>query len=136
MGFFLNSFQLGLCFAANGEVAAAINSFHKALVIEPDYIPAIVHLAQQYVNPAIGQTSTIAHEEVESRHGGVDLAAGMLSSFTKGVGWDIPEAWYLLAKAVSLQGRKERERECLIYALGLVEGKPIRDIRTALGYAL
>ncbi len=84
----------------------------------------------------IGQTTAIASEASESRKGAVDLAAGMLSSFTKGPGWDVPEAWYLLAKAVSLQGRPERERECLTYALGLIEGKPIRDIRVALDCAL
>lgn len=128
--------QLGLYFVDNGEISHAIAAFHKALVIDPDHIPAVVHLAQQYLNPAIGQTTAIAGGETESRRGAVDLAAGMLSSFTKGPGWDVPEAWYLLAKAVSLQGRKERQRECLTYALGLVEGKPIRDIRVALGYAL
>ncbi|KAG8834242.1 hypothetical protein FRC17_009318 [Serendipita sp. 399] len=126
--------QLGLYFVANGEPSQAVASFHKALVIDPDHIPAVVHLAQQYLDPTIGQTTTKATEEPESRRNVIDLAAGMLSSFTKGPGWDVPEAWYLLAKAVSLQGRKERERECLTYALGLVEGKPIRDIRTALDF--
>lgn len=96
----------------------------------------MVHLAQQYLNPSIGQTTTASREQEGWQKGAVDLAAGMLSSFTKGPGWDIPEAWYLLAKAVSLQGRKDRERECLTYALGLVEGKPIRDLRVALTYAL
>lgn len=128
--------QLGLYFVGNGEITRAITAFHKALVIDPDHIPAVVHLAQQYLNPAIGPTTAIASEASESRKGAVDLAAGMLSSFTKGPGWDVPEAWYLLAKAVSLQGRPERERECLTYALGLVEGKPIRDIRVALDCAL
>lgn len=78
----------------------------------------------------------MAREQGEWRKGAIDLAAGMLSSFTKGPGWDVPEAWYLLAKAVSLQGRKERERECLTYALSLVEGKPIRSVGIALSYAL
>ncbi|KAG8760065.1 hypothetical protein FRC14_004164 [Serendipita sp. 396] len=128
--------QLGLYFVANGELSQAVSSFHKALVIDPDHIPAVVHLAQQYLDPAIGQTTATASEESESRRNAIDLAAGMLSSFIKGPGWDVPEAWYLLAKAVSLQGRKERERECLAYALGLVEGKPIRDIRISLDCAL
>ncbi|PVF93840.1 hypothetical protein CPB86DRAFT_835149 [Serendipita vermifera] len=128
--------QLGLYFVANNEIPKAISSFHKALVINPDHIPAVVHLAQQYLNPAIGQTAGIASGDKESRSGTVDLAAGMLSSFTKGPGWDVPEAWYLLAKAVSLQGRAERQRECLTYALGLVEGKPIRDLRVAIDCAL
>ncbi|CCA68642.1 hypothetical protein PIIN_02507 [Serendipita indica DSM 11827] len=129
--------QLGLYFVANGESSKARSAFHKALVINPDYIPAVVHLAQQYLKPVAGQTvPALVSEETESARGMVDLAAGMLSSFTKGPGWDVPEAWYLLANAVSLQGRKERERECLTYALGLIEGKPIRDIRIALDCAL
>jgi tetratricopeptide (TPR) repeat protein len=130
---------LGLYFVANGDSSRAISAFHKALVINPDYIPAVVHLAQQYLNPSIVQPIAVipvAREREDWCKGAIDLAAGMLSSFTKGPGWDIPEAWYLLAKAVSLQGRKERERECLTYALGLVEGKPIRDVGVALGYTL
>ena len=49
----------------------------------------------------------------------VDLAAGLLENLTNGEGWDVPEAWYFLAKAYKLQGRRERERECLSFALSL-----------------
>jgi tetratricopeptide (TPR) repeat protein len=128
--------QLGLYFSALDDNARAIAAFHKALVISPDYIPAIVRLSEQYLHPSAGQSFSLVKDASEARRGAVDLAAGMLSSFTKGVGWDVPEAWYLLAKAVGMQGRKERQQVCLTYALGLVEGQPIRDLRVALGYAL
>lgn len=69
-------------------------------------------------------------------YGAVDLATGMLESLTHGTGWDIPEAWYLLAKAYGMQGRKGRERECLTYALSLSEVRGIRDTGSAVGWCL
>jgi hypothetical protein len=119
-----------------GDNARAITAFHKALVISPDYIPAIVQLSEQYLHPSAGQSFSLVKDVSEARRGAVDLAVGMLSSFTKGVGWDVPEAWYLLAKAVGMQGQKGRQRVCLTYALVLVEGNPIRDLRVALGFVL
>jgi len=64
----------------------------------------------------------------------VDLAAGMLSYLTKGKGWNVPEAWYYLAKAYGLQGRKEKEKEILSLALELSERRGVRDIGSALGW--
>jgi hypothetical protein len=46
----------------------------------------------------------------------------------------VPEAWYFLAKAYGMQGRKEKERECLSYALGLSERRGVRDIGAAVGW--
>ena len=66
----------------------------------------------------------------------MDLAAGLLSDLTKGLGWDVPEAWYFLAKAYKSQGRRDRERECLSFALSLSETRGVRDIGTALGWCL
>ena len=63
----------------------------------------------------------------------VDLAAGMLSQCTQGSAWDVPEAWYFLAKAYGMQGRKEKEKECLSLTLELSEGRGIRDIGSAVG---
>jgi predicted Zn-dependent protease len=60
------------------------------------------------------------------------MAAGTLESFTRrAVGWNVPEAWYFLAKATGLQGRRERQRECLAEALRLEEGRPIRSLAVA-----
>lgn len=66
----------------------------------------------------------------------VDLAAGFLSDLTRGVGWDVAEAWYFLAKLYRLQGRKDRERECLSFALKLSEARSARDIGVAVGWCL
>src|SRR5258706_6238480 len=115
--------QLGLYFSAMDDNARAIAAFHKALVISPDYIPAIVHLSEQYLHPSAGQSFSLVKDASEARRGAVDLAAGMLSSFTKGVGWDVPEAWYLLPKAVGIQSPEERQRVSFTYALALRVGR-------------
>ena len=46
----------------------------------------------------------------------------------------MPEAWYYLAKAYGLQGRKEKEKEILKLALELSERRGVRDIGSALGW--
>lgn len=66
----------------------------------------------------------------------VELAAGLLGDLTNGDGWDVPEAWYYLAKAAKMQGRVEKERECLIYALRLAEVTRVREISDAVGWSL
>ncbi|KAJ1303827.1 hypothetical protein OPQ81_008249 [Rhizoctonia solani] len=104
--------QFGLYLGA-GE--RAIESLHKALVIEPEHVAAIVHLAQLYLN-----------------EGGVDMAVGMLNQTTQGAGWDAAEAWYLLGRACGMQGRRERQRVCLAHALRLEESKPVRSVRGVL----
>ena len=96
----------------------AIETLQKALVIEQDHIVALIHLAELYLK--------------DPTPANVDLAAGLLNIHTKGAGWDVPEAWYFLARACQLQGRKERERECLLYALRLQETRCIRPITSAL----
>ena len=66
----------------------------------------------------------------------VDLSAGLLRYITRFRGWDVPEAWYYLAKAYGLQGRKDEERECLVVALALSERRCIRDVGRAVGWCL
>jgi predicted Zn-dependent protease len=62
------------------------------------------------------------------------LAAGTLAYLTEGRGWDVPEAWYYLAKAYGMQGRKQKERETLKHALLLSEKRGVREIELALGW--
>jgi len=121
--------QLGLYFATRGEESKAIESFCKALFISQDDVSATLHLANLYLS---SQSPTIR----SSAYGAVDLAVGMLEATTKGSGWDISEAWYLLAKAYHMQGRSERERECLVKALSLSEVRGVRDIGIAVGWCL
>lgn len=66
----------------------------------------------------------------------VDLAAGILSQLTRGDGWDVAEAWYFLAKAYGAQGRREREKECLEFALELSERRGVREMGSAVGWCL
>lgn len=60
----------------------------------------------------------------------------MLIHLTRGAGWDVPEAWYFLAKAYNIQGRKDRERDSLKFALELSEKRGVRDIGSAVGWCL
>lgn len=116
--------QLGLHFSASGRDNLALESFQKALVIEIDYTPAMVHLAQHYLKPVPPASAPT--------RGHVDLAYGLLMAVTQSQGWDVPEAWYFLAKACALQGRHDREREYLVYALQLQESRCLRPIGTAV----
>ena len=119
--------QLGLYHTASGHPDRAIQPFNKALFIYPDSIPATVHLSQVYLTLAKEGTS-----EVDN----VDLVVGMLSDLTQGPGWDVPEAWYFLGKAHGMRGMRDRERECLNFALCLAEGRPLRDFGEAVGWCL
>jgi predicted Zn-dependent protease len=116
--------QLGLYHTALGDEVAAAESYRKALFIDDDDVAATIHLCRLY----------LSHKTPEADK--VDLAAGLLDQLTRGPGWDSPEAWYYLARACSLQQRKERERECLAFALALSERRGIRDVGAALGWCL
>jgi predicted Zn-dependent protease len=115
--------QLGLYHAALNQPTRAIQAFNKALFLNPDHVPATIHLCQAYLAPPAEPDA-------------VDLAAGILADLTRGAGWDAPEAWLFLARAYGLRGARERERECLCYALGLAQGRPVRDLGTAVGWCL
>ncbi|KAG5637480.1 hypothetical protein H0H81_004451, partial [Sphagnurus paluster] len=100
--------QLGLYYVSIDRQEHAMDAFQKALFISPDDVSASVHLARLYLSRHETKREK-ASATVSSA--GVDLAAGMLSHLTHGNGWDVPEAWYYLAKAYALQGRRKRERE-------------------------
>ncbi|ESK91333.1 hypothetical protein Moror_2796 [Moniliophthora roreri MCA 2997] len=122
--------QLGLYYIALGQRQHAVDSFQKALFISPDDIAASIHLSRIYIFPQ--ETSKHAKAIPDN----VDLAAGLLAHLTDGPAWDVPEAWYFLAKAYGMQGRPERERECLSRALTLSERRGVRDINLSLGWCL
>jgi hypothetical protein len=141
-----------------------VDTFQKALFICPDDVAATVHLSRLYLDPDLNAclhsstnqssttkstttTTTASSSEGETTttdssnpstpllpDSDVDLAAGMLSYLTKGKGWNVPEAWYYLAKAYGLQGRKEKEKEIFRLALELSERRGVRDIGSALGW--
>ncbi|KAF9025079.1 hypothetical protein BDZ89DRAFT_1068592 [Hymenopellis radicata] len=117
--------QLGLYHVALGHRQEALDAFQKALFIAPDNVPATVHMCGLYLS-APGSADSDS----------VDLAAGMLGHLTRGAGWDVPEAWYYLAKAYAAQGRHPQERESLSLALALSESRGVREIGAALGWCL
>ena len=111
----------------------ATESFRKALFIRPNDIAATIYLCRVYLTPDTATSGTGGKQVDDQR---VDLAAGLLSDLTHGRGWDVPEAWYYLARAYKLQDRRDRERECLNFALTLSETRGIRDVTTAVGWCL
>jgi tetratricopeptide (TPR) repeat protein len=123
------SIKLGLYHHALGDEQKALQALHKALSIEPEYVSAIIHICKIYLSPPCTDVEELDPDRVE-------LAAGLLSDLTNGDGWDVPEAWYYLAKAAKMQGRIEKERECLIYAFGLAEVTRVREISDAVGWSL
>ena len=127
--------QLGLYHLALDDDRRALECFQKALFIAPNDVSATIHLCRIYLASAQHRTKSKERLEASDRDN-VDLAVGMLSELTKGAAWDVPEAWYFLAKMYALQGRKDRERECLCFALTLSENRPLRDIGTAVGWCL
>ncbi|KAG8746469.1 hypothetical protein FRC10_004909 [Ceratobasidium sp. 414] len=119
--------QFGL-YLNQGE--RAVEALHKALVIEPEHVPAIVCLTQIFLNQS-ANTNTNPNGGGSSSEG-IDMTVGMLNQVTQGAGWDAAEAWYLLGRACGLQGRRERQRACLAHALRLEEGKTVRSVRAVL----
>lgn len=106
----------------------ALEAFEKALFISPDDIAATVHLCRIHLSTK-SSTNGVDSDKV-------DLVAGLLGHVTRGPAWDVPEAWYYLAKAYGLQGRKDKERESLATALALSDHRSIRDIGRAVGWCL
>ncbi|KAG6330168.1 hypothetical protein ID866_8922, partial [Astraeus odoratus] len=103
--------QFGLYHYALNHERQAIEAFQKALFIAPDDVSASVHLTRIYLD--LDNSSGDVDQDK------VDLSAGLLQYITRSGGWDVPEAWYYLAKAYALQSRKDEEYECLMTALKL-----------------
>ena len=123
---------------AAGQRSRALQALNKALFIDPGNVSASVHLCQVYLSPppSSSPSSLSMGEKGELAKDDVDLAVGILDDLTKGEGWDVPEAWVLLARAHKARGSRERERECLVYALSLSRGRGVRDLGVAVGWCL
>ncbi|KAF9560412.1 hypothetical protein CPC08DRAFT_665457 [Agrocybe pediades] len=147
--------QLGLYYVALGFYQHAVDTLQKARFISPDDVAATVHLSRLYLDPNVTRKihsssnddhqpsaplasthSMTGHQALSTSSPDIDLAAGMLTQLTATRGWDVPEAWYYLAKAYGMQGRKEKERETLKIALELSEKRGVRELSSALGLCL
>ncbi|KAG0145939.1 hypothetical protein CROQUDRAFT_671440 [Cronartium quercuum f. sp. fusiforme G11] len=107
--------QYGLYSLAMSELGLAIEGLSKALGYADTHVGAVVH------------TARILKEE-----GSLELAEGLLEDLTLTEGWDVPEAWFLLAQIYQATDRAQRGRDCLVYALGLEQTKPIRPLKLAV----
>ncbi|KAI9481221.1 MAG: hypothetical protein EXX96DRAFT_635056, partial [Benjaminiella poitrasii] len=86
----------------------AVDAFNKALSIDSDHVATQISLGSFYVNTQQ-----------------FDLAEELLKSATHGLGWNQPEAWYLLGQIYREQGNVQDAKEFLLYALKLSDMNPI-----------
>lgn len=107
--------QLGLYHVDMGDRQTALESLAKALVMRPEYPPAVVNLAIVYFK--LGQ---------------VDMAHGLLNSLTQANGWDVPEAFLWLAQVCEKQDRSARAQELLRFALTLERTRTCRPIESVV----
>jgi tetratricopeptide (TPR) repeat protein len=145
--------QLSLYFASSQQTRLAVESLYKALACSAGDVAASVHLARMFLaDPELkpkregaddvaatpgpkGQYESTAEATLSARAqdlSSVSLAEGLLTTTTKGAGWDSSEAWLFLGQAVQRSERKQRARECFEYALQLENTKPIRPLAAAL----
>ncbi|EST05690.1 Tetratricopeptide TPR2 [Kalmanozyma brasiliensis GHG001] len=151
--------QLSLYFANNGSNRLAVDSLYKALACSGGDVAASVHLARLFLadpelKPKSGSAkagevelhtapATTAPHKYESSAeaslsakakdlSSVSLAEGLLTTTTKGAGWDSSEAWLFLGQATQRSQRAQRARECFEYALQLENTKPLRPLSSAL----
>lgn len=82
-----------------------------------DHIPAVVHMARM---------------RIEEGGPSVSLAEGYLDVLTQTSGWDVSEAWFLLAQVYKATDRKQRAQECLEYALEMEMTRAIREVTLAV----
>ncbi|KAK4054711.1 hypothetical protein OIV83_000635 [Microbotryomycetes sp. JL201] len=118
--------QFAMLNTARGDSDTARTSLHKALSCEPDHLAALLCLARLYIAPCLGDKP-----EATAIDRKLPFAEGLLETLTKRHGWDSAEAWFELSKCFNLKQdklgrRRERERECLVWALQLEETRSVR----------
>ena len=91
----------------------AAATLEKALIFSLDHVPAVVHMARMHIQE--GGAS-------------ISLAEGYLDVLTQTSGWDLSEAWFLLAQVYKATDRKERAQESLEYALELELSRGVREV--------
>ncbi|GAA6051308.1 hypothetical protein JCM3770_006804 [Rhodotorula araucariae] len=149
--------QTALLALARGEVSRAREAATKALSFDSAHAPSLILLARVYLTPPPAGTVAGADRGAYAAapppppshltsavappvrpEGGValalPLAETLLGTLTAHGGWDVPEAWAELARCyrMSVPARRERERECLVWALQLEETRAVRPLAKAV----
>ncbi|KAK9899483.1 hypothetical protein P389DRAFT_143 [Cystobasidium minutum MCA 4210] len=108
-------YALYLKFATNDNEDLQHLAMSKALAIFTDHVPTCLLISKTHLE-----------------RGNWAIAEGFLDVATQTNAWDSPEAWYLLAKAYENTRRRQRAKDCLLYALELEKTRPIRELRVTL----
>ncbi|GAA6023866.1 hypothetical protein JCM11491_003297 [Sporobolomyces phaffii] len=119
--------QLAAVYVARGEPDLARRALQRALSYSVDHVASLVQFARLYLS----SSSSSVHTHTE-----VPFAELVLESVTKGRGWDCPEAWFELSRCYGVTGRRDDERECLVWALQLEETRSLRLLDRALDRVL
>jgi tetratricopeptide (TPR) repeat protein len=108
--------KLALYHIAHSDRPSAISCLQKSMSFTDDlsHVASQVHLARLFI-----------------LDGSYELAEGVLRHVTQTQGWNVPEAWYLLAKCYE-GPQPVKAKEYLEWALKLERTKPSRDLRKAL----
>ncbi|GAA95304.1 uncharacterized protein L969DRAFT_292814 [Mixia osmundae IAM 14324] len=107
--------QLALYHLATANENLATTALSKALSFSLDHIPAVIHMSTLFIDA-----------------GSFELAEGLLNILTQTNGWDVPEAWLLLAKVNEATRRPQKAQDCLIYGVQLEETRPLRPLALAV----
>lgn len=98
-------YNMGLVFSScKRERRRAMDAFKMALILDPDHVATSISIASIYLDT----------DKVE-------LAEFLLEKVTEGLGWNQPEAWYLLSRVYMKQESLMDAKTCLMYALKLSE---------------
>ncbi|GAA5942233.1 uncharacterized protein JCM15063_002943 [Sporobolomyces koalae] len=132
------SCQLATIYLARGETTLARRALQKAFSFEIDHSASTVLFARLYlISPNSNPTTSVSSlgakvKEVEDSTTWIDrqvpFAETLLDTLTKKQGWDSPEAWYELSRCYKLTNRREKEKECLVWALQLEETRSLRGL--------
>ncbi|GAA5875681.1 hypothetical protein JCM16303_003953 [Sporobolomyces ruberrimus] len=117
---------------AKGEIKAARSALQKAFSFEIDHLPSLILFSRLYLTPPPSTPSPQSEPTLSWIHTQLPFAEALLETLTKQRGWDCPEAWFELSRCYKLTDRRDKEKECLVWALQLEETRSLRGLGKAL----
>ncbi|CEQ42169.1 SPOSA6832_03951, partial [Sporobolomyces salmonicolor] len=134
--------QLAQLHIARGETARARVVLQKAFSFDVDHLPSLILFSRLYLTPPspsppspspVDSTQSSSPADPSSWvHRQLPFAESLLDTLTKRRGWDSPEAWFELSRCYKHTERREKEKECLVWALQLEETRSVRSLGRAL----
>ncbi|GAA5895475.1 hypothetical protein JCM5296_006778 [Sporobolomyces johnsonii] len=135
--------QLAQLHIARGETARARVVLQKAFTFDVDHLPSLVLFSRLYLTPpppppspspssADSAPPSPLSDPSSWVHRQLPFAEALLDTLTKRRGWDSPEAWFELSRCYKHTARRDKEKECLVWALQLEETRSVRSLGRAL----